>query len=220
MSGQIGAAALGRLLNLNRATVSRYIAKGMPVSDRAAALRWIQANVVSELGGWHLRGKALGTGERAAEVMERPKPIERARQRYEALREQLTQLPEALLKADRSIEPWVVMAAIDVVDMTFGAIIIEIDPRLIDFNQAPLGQPNYKMLFEAAGRPCTSAELRAWKREAESFADAVAEILVESDTGRRKSVLALASGFAVALRALWSKQGSALSQANRKGDVQ
>lgn len=69
MSTPISAAALARELGCHRSTITRYAARGMPLTSRAKALRWIANCTSGHGGGWTGGVRGQGVQARAEELL-------------------------------------------------------------------------------------------------------------------------------------------------------
>jgi hypothetical protein len=71
---------------------------------------------------------------------------------YERIRDGLPRLPAVLLDAHPALPVWVVLAAVEALDLALGSIVLDIDEDLIADDQVfPAAQPNYRELVESRG---------------------------------------------------------------------
>lgn len=150
-------------LKISRARVSQLVKKGMPCRsdgkvDRTRALAWVAHNLSSLGGGWLVRGKGVSIAEAARQALIEAPVTETggeltaglsANQLYAHIRTCFAKLPEFLVSAGIPVPES--LAAAEITDALVGAALLTLDDRLIDDDQSPLPEPDWKSLAAAAG---------------------------------------------------------------------
>ena len=174
----VSKAEFARQLHVSRARISQLSERGMPVRadgriDCDAALTWIQTNVASHAGGWHMRRTGLDLASRASWlVASRDGKLAAQCELYEYLRSRLSEVPAILLKLGMPVPE--AAAACEGLDILIGRWVLDFNPDLVSDQQAPSPEPNYVNLARRSGK---RIQARRWEQRKEEVLDCLAEVL-------------------------------------------